>query len=155
MPLFLFRVCVYVIIFIFKPLKKTSFLLPYSCFCKYTFIEVSKKYCLRPHCLLTDKKTACHLANSRSPIFEKWTHKITFSTIPSTYFKTVLDFFDFANSEGNQDISFIPPGRYEKLKVQRGKEKKKKPSKNHFKLWNRTYMYPSSVVLSIYPASIM
>ena len=64
----------------------------------------------------------------------KHTHKITFSTIPSTYFKTVLDFFDFANSEGNQDISFIPPGRYEKLKVQRGKEKKKKPSKNHFKL---------------------
>ena len=81
MPLFLFRVCVYVIIFIFKPLKKTSFLLPYSCFCKYTFIEVSKKYCLRPHCLLTDKKTACHLANSRSPIFEKGTHKTTFSLL--------------------------------------------------------------------------
>lgn len=56
----------------------------------------------------------------------KHTHKITFSTIQSTYFKTALDFFDSANSEGNQDIPFIPPGRYEKLKVKRVQKKKKK-----------------------------
>ena len=62
----------------------------------------------------------------------KHTNQITFSTIESTYFKTALDFFDSANSEGNQDIPFIPHVRYEKLKVKR--VKKTQNRKNHFKL---------------------